>query len=61
MVAVRGGPEARAWISSDGRQWRQLSMSGDIPIAAATNATLLPAGILLTDGSTTWFGEAVVR
>jgi hypothetical protein len=60
MVAVRGGPAAEGWISSDGRQWRRVSMSGDIPSADATNATLLPGGVLLTDGTTTWFGAAVV-
>lgn len=59
LVVVRGGPDARAWVSTDGRSWRGLTMTGDIPPVGATRATLLPSGILVTDGSATWFGEAV--
>lgn len=58
MVAVRGGPDPVAWSSADGRSWRQVPMAGDIPSAQATQAILLPGGLLLRDGSTTWFGEA---
>jgi hypothetical protein len=61
MVALRGGPEAEAWVSSDGRSWKRVSITGDIPTADANAATLLPGGVLLTNGSTTWFGEALVR
>jgi hypothetical protein len=60
FVAVRGGPDGQAWVSSDGRSWAHVSMSGDLPGEAATSATLLPAGVLMTDGTTTWFGEALV-
>jgi hypothetical protein len=59
LVAVRGGPNAGAWQSLDGQSWQRLSVSGEIPNADATQATLLPGGVLLTDGSTAWFGEAV--
>jgi hypothetical protein len=60
LVAVRGGPQAIAWVSRDGLAWQELTMSGDLPSALATRATLLPGGVLLSDGSATWFGEAVV-
>lgn len=59
FVAVRGGPAAAAWTSADGRSWSRLRMTGDLPTADATRATLLPTGVLLTDGSTTWWGEAL--
>jgi hypothetical protein len=59
LVAIRGGADARAWVSADGSSWREIPVSGDLPGAAATQATLLPGGVLLTDGSTTWFGEAI--
>jgi hypothetical protein len=60
MLAVRGGSDAGAWESSDGTSWRRLDMTGEIPGEDATHATLLPGGVLVTDGSTTWFGEALV-
>lgn len=59
FITVRGGPAAAAWTSADGRSWDALAMTGDVPTADATRATLLPAGVLLTDGSTAWWGEAV--
>jgi hypothetical protein len=59
FVALRGGPAAAAWVSGDGRSWDAVAMTGDIPTADATRATLLPAGVLLTDGSTTWWGAAI--
>ena len=61
MLAVRGGPDAGAWESSDGHSWRQLDVTGEVPGEDATQATLLPGGVLVTDGSTTWFGEALVH
>lgn len=60
LLAVRGGPNAGAWQSLDGQSWQRLSVSGEIPSPDATQATLLPGGVLLTDGSTTWYGEAVI-
>jgi hypothetical protein len=61
LIAGRGGPDASAWVSPDGISWQPISMSGDIPGEGATVATLLPGGVLLTDGSRTWLGEPVVR
>jgi hypothetical protein len=61
MVAVRGGADAGAWTSSDGLAWQRLAITGDIPGEQATQAVLLPGGVLLSDGTTTWFGEAQVR
>lgn len=61
LVAVRGGPNPVAWVSSDGGSWRPVSMSGDLPSGGATDATLLPGGVLVSDGSTTWYGEAVAH
>jgi hypothetical protein len=61
MVAVRGGAEAGVWTSADGLAWQRLSVTGDIPGEQATQAVLLPGGVLLSDGTTTWFGEAQVR
>jgi hypothetical protein len=58
MVAVRGGPDAGAWTSSDGLAWQRLHVAGDLPSEQATQAILLPGGVLLSDGTTTWFGEA---
>jgi hypothetical protein len=34
---------------------------GDIPAEQATQAVLLPGGVLLSDATTTWFGEAVTK
>jgi hypothetical protein len=58
IVAVRGGPDAGAWTSSDGLAWQRLRVAGDLPSEQATQAILLPGGVLLSDGTTTWFGEA---
>jgi hypothetical protein len=58
MVAVRGGVGAGAWTSTGGLTWRRLRLTGDLPGAEATQAVLLPGGILLSDGTTTWFGRA---
>jgi hypothetical protein len=57
MVALRGA-DGLGWVSTDGLKWTALSFSGDVPGAQATQATLLPGGVLLSDGTTTWFGQA---
>jgi hypothetical protein len=61
MVAVRGGTDAGAWTSTDGLAWQRLPVTGDLPAEQATQAVLLPGGVLLTDGTSTWFGEAQGR
>ncbi len=58
MLALRGGPDAAAWTSANGLAWQRLAVSGDLPGEGATNAVLMPGGVLLSDGTTTWFGEA---
>jgi len=60
LVAVRGGPDAAALVSTDGQRWTALAISGDIPSAQA-QGLLLPGGALVSDGTTTWFGQAVSR
>lgn len=61
MVALRGGHDAGVWTSFDGLSWRTLPVTGEVPSAQATQAVLLPGGILLSDGRRTWFGEALTR
>ena len=61
MVAVRGGHDAGVWTSWDGLMWQRLPVSGDIPSEQAMNAVLLPGGVLLSDRTATWFGEAVTK
>ncbi len=58
LVAVRGGADARAWTSTDGLAWTRLHLAGDLPGEQATKAVLLPGGVVISDGTTTWFGEA---
>lgn len=57
MIALRGGSAAGAWASSDGLAWHRLPVSGELPADEATQAVLVPGGVLLSDGTTTWFGE----
>jgi hypothetical protein len=61
MAAVRGGAEGGVWTSSDGLAWQRLALTGDIPSEQATQAVVLPSGVLLSDGATTWYGEAEGR
>lgn len=58
MLATRGGTDAGLWTSSDGLTWSRLAAAGDVPAEQATRAVLLPGGVLLTDGTTTWYGAA---
>jgi hypothetical protein len=60
LVAVRGGSDAAALVSTDGQRWTALALSGDIP-TAQTQAVLLPGGVVVSDGATTWFGQAASR
>jgi len=59
MVAVRSGADPGVWTSFDGLKWQWLPVTGDVPDGQATQAILLPGGVLLSDGRTTWFGEAL--
>jgi len=61
LVALRGGADGVAWVSSDGKTWTPLHQVGSLPDADATQATLLPGGVLLSDGITTWYGQALGR
>ena len=61
MVALRGGADAGAWTSADGVAWHRVPVTGDIPGDKATQAVLLPGGVLLSDGTTYWLGEAQTR
>ena len=45
----------------DGAARVLLPVSGDIPSEQATGAALLPGGVLFSDATTTWFGEAVTK
>jgi hypothetical protein len=61
IVAWTGGSGAAALVSTDGERWSALSLTGDVPdgpTTQATQATLLPGGVLISDGTTTWFGKA---
>jgi hypothetical protein len=51
------------WTSADGRTWSQLVVAGTAltTFFADGNLVVLPGGVLLTDGTTTWFGEATTR
>ena len=60
MLALSYRSDAQAWISSDGRSWTQLGVTGDLPNEQARLAIMFPSGVLFTDGSSTWFGEATV-
>ena len=59
IITVRGGPDAGAWTSRDGRTWTKLvGVGGDLPSQQATTATLFPGGVVLSDGTTGWYGRA---
>ncbi|MFI5042474.1 MAG: hypothetical protein ACHQNA_11625, partial [Acidimicrobiales bacterium] len=47
IVALRGGPDAGAWLSADGLAWRRLPVSGQLPTEEARQAVILPGGVLL--------------
>ena len=58
LLALRGGPDAAAWESSDGSTWQPLRMTGDAPPGLAFSLVLLPGGVLVNDGTTSWYGAA---
>jgi hypothetical protein len=59
LVAVRGGRDAGAWISADGLAWRRLTVTGGVPQDQISQTALLPGGVLVSDGTTGWYGEVV--
>ena len=61
IMALRGGADAGVWTSTDGLAWRRLPVTGDLPGEQATQAVLLPGGVILSDGTTYWFGWAVTK
>jgi hypothetical protein len=58
ILALRGGADAAAWTSADGVAWQACRMTGDVP-PATYGAVLLPGGVLLSDGTATWYGTAL--
>jgi hypothetical protein len=58
LLAIRGGADAAAWTSSDGSTWAPLRMTGDLPTVNALDVALLPGGVLVSDGASTWYGAA---
>ena len=63
IVAYRGGADPGVWTSPDGQSWSRLSELGT-PLAvfqAGGDLVVLPGGVLFSDPTTTWFGQAVTR
>ncbi len=58
IVVVRGSGAARAWASSDGRDWTPLQGSGTPPVGTPNRVLVLPGGVLVSTGTTTWYGTA---
>ena len=63
MIALRvgstaGGSLGRIGSRSTARVWNPLSMSGELPPYGRGSALVLPGGVLFTDGTDTWYGEA---
>lgn len=58
LIALRGGPDASAWSSTNGRTWTKLVIGGDMPSEQATTVALFPGGVVLSDGSNSWYGRA---
>lgn len=58
IVVVRGGGAVRAWASTDGRDWTPLQGSGTQPVGSPNRVLVLPGGILVSTGTTTWYGTA---
>ncbi|MHB8397451.1 MAG: hypothetical protein ACYDCI_00740 [Candidatus Limnocylindrales bacterium] len=63
IVAYRGGAAPGVWTSFDGRSWTRLVVTGAALtlVQAGGNLVVLPGGVLVSDGSTTWFGETSAR
>jgi len=61
ILAIRGGSDAQVSTSFDGIAWQSLPVTGDHPTDQPIRAVALPGGLLLFDGTTTWFGEAIAH
>jgi hypothetical protein len=59
LVALTDGPSPSGWVSSEGSSWRRLEMTGDVPSGRPSQLTVLPGGVLVQVGGTTWFGAAI--
>jgi hypothetical protein len=61
MVTVQGGASPNAGTSADGLARQPLPVVGHILDEQASQAALMPGGVLLSDGTTAWYGEALAR
>ena len=61
IVVVRGGQDGGTWVSTDGRSWSGLQAEGTPPVGQPNRVLLLPDGILVSNGSTAWYGTASTR
>ena len=59
ILGTLPGTSLVCYLSLDGGIWDPLSMTGDVPDPGPLSMTLLPGGVLATNGSTTWYGEAL--
>jgi len=58
IVVVRGGSDGGTWVSTDGSSWTPLEADGSLPVGQPNEVVVLPGGILVSDGTTTWYGTA---
>ena len=58
IVVVRGGPDGGTWVSTGGSSWSTLRAAGTPPAGQPNRIVLLPGGILVSNGSTAWYGTA---
>jgi hypothetical protein len=61
IVVVRGGPDGGVWVSTDGLGWSELNAEGTPPTGQPSRVVLLPGGVLVSTGSTAWYGTASTR
>jgi hypothetical protein len=61
IVGVGFDRATRAWMTIDGASWSPLDMFGDVPRSDVEALALLPSGVLVTSGGTSWLGVAVSR
>jgi hypothetical protein len=59
MVALRLDDRSAGWTSFDGSTWTPLGFDGQLPQDG--DLLVLPNGVLLFDGESSWFGEATGR